>query len=172
MCPFCTKTFFNLFFYNALLLPMLPFELLCGKLTTLVLFFFLDKRQIKFGSLKVFFLLPPNKKRNKENSKKKTLFERFKRICRRNGAFVALLKRRHKLSSLCIRRILYAWGPPKFWYTRRVLTVTSRRIKAFHFTILYLYVSKLDYLCPTNIILICGSKHFLNFFHQIQKEPT
>ena len=67
---------------------MLPFELLCGKLTTLVLFFFLDKRQIKFGSLKVFFLLPPNKKRNKENSKKKALFERFKSRCRRNAAFV------------------------------------------------------------------------------------
>ena len=172
MCPFCTKTFFNLFFLQRVVVANVAFWTFVWQINSACPFFFLDKRQIKFGSLKVFFLLPPNKKRNKENSKKKTLFERFKRICRRNGAFVALLKRRHKLSSLCIRRILYAWGPPKFWYTRRVLTVTSRRIKAFHFTILYLYVSKLDYLCPTNIILICGSKHFLNFFHQIQKEPT
>ena len=51
------------------------------------------------------------------------------------------------------------------WWLERSLQLST-------FTIPFLHLSKLDSLCLTNKILICGSKHFLNFFHQIQKEAT
>ena len=152
-------------------------------------FFFLGKRQIKFGSLKVFFLLPPNKRRNKENAKKKTFFERFKTRCRRNAGFVACWSVDiHFWACVCFV-FFFAWEPPKFWCTRRVLTATSRRTKAFAWhpyrddwrgsyscqpLLFFLKTSmvNLPSLYPTDKILICGLKNFLKFFQEIYKEAT